>query len=69
MNKKPQSGFQKHFAKVPDPRVVGRTWHKLFSSCFFSASFMAKSDAQNIFRQGLAPLYPINTATTNRKHA
>ena len=38
MNKKPLSGFQKHFAKVPDPRVVGRTWHKLFDILFVAVA-------------------------------
>ena len=38
MDKKPLSGFQKHFGKVPDPRVVGRTWHKLFDILFIAVA-------------------------------
>jgi predicted transposase YbfD/YdcC len=45
MSKTPLSSFREHFAGVPDPRVVGRTRHKLFDVFFISvAASIARCD-------------------------
>lgn len=38
MDKTPLPSFAEYFAEIPDPRVVGRTWHKLFDILFISVA-------------------------------